>query len=118
MNGTAGMVPLLLPALLRIYPVNHAWEGDDLADMLGPADPGHRALQAKAKPRVGDAAVAAQVQIPLKGFFGQVVLFQSLNKQVVVVDTLAPTDNLAIALRSEHIERKRQIRALPVRLHV
>ncbi len=43
---------------LRIYPVNHPWEGDDLANVLSTADPSHRALQAKPKTGVGNAAVA------------------------------------------------------------
>src|SRR6266852_3144150 len=71
---------------LRIYPVNHPWEGDDFADVLCATDPSHGALQAQAEAGVRDAAVAAQVQIPLEGLYRQVVLFQSLNKQVIVVD--------------------------------
>ena len=54
---------------LRIYPVNHAREGDDLADVLGAANPGDGALQAHAEAGVGDAAVAAEVEIPLEGLF-------------------------------------------------
>src|SRR5258708_765754 len=102
----------------RIYPVNHPWEGDDLADVFGATDPGDSALQAQTETRVGNAAVAAQVQIPLERLYRQVVLFQSLNKQIIVVDTLAAADNLAIALRSEHVEGECQIGPLQVRLHI
>src|SRR5271169_1235630 len=54
----------------RIYPINHSGEGDDLTYVLRAADPGYRALQAEAEARVGDAAVAAQIQIPLEGVHG------------------------------------------------
>jgi hypothetical protein len=53
---------------LRIHAINHAGEGDDLADVLGPADPGHRALETEAEAGVRDATITAKVQIPLEGF--------------------------------------------------
>src|SRR5258708_30525647 len=48
--------------LLRIYPINHPGEGDDLANVLGPADPGHRALQAHTKSTVRHTAVPPPIQ--------------------------------------------------------
>src|SRR5579871_304298 len=49
----------LLPKL-RIYPVNHPGEGDDLSDMLRSAYPGHRSLQPHAEAGVGHASVPPQ----------------------------------------------------------
>ena len=54
-------------ASLRIHAVNHAGEGDDLADVLGAANPGDGALEAEAETGVGDAAVAAEIEVPLEG---------------------------------------------------
>ena len=54
---------------LRIYPVNHAREGDDLANVLGAANPGHGALKPQAKTSMRDAAITAEIQIPLKRLF-------------------------------------------------
>ncbi len=69
---------------LRINAIDHPWEGDDLADVLSTANPRHRAFQAQAEAGVRHAAIAAQVEIPLERFFGQVVFAQALNEQVVV----------------------------------
>ena len=69
--GLHGMQELRkLPYLpvLRINPVEHSREGDDFADMLGARNPGDGAFEAEAKAGVRDAAIAAEVQIPLEGF--------------------------------------------------
>src|SRR5208282_2230017 len=62
---------------LRIHAVNHAREGDDFPDVFGSTDPCDGALEAEAKAGVRDAAVAAQVEIPLEGFLGQIVFTQA-----------------------------------------
>src|ERR1039458_5761843 len=59
---------------LRIDAIQHTWEGDHFADVLRSANPCHGAFEAQAEACVRNAAVAAQVEIPLKGLFGQVVL--------------------------------------------
>jgi membrane associated rhomboid family serine protease len=54
-------------------------EGDGFAhDVVEAADPGDRALDAHAEAAVRDAAVAAQVQVPLEGFLGQLMLSMRL----------------------------------------
>ena len=102
----------------RIHAVEHAREGDDLADVLGAANPGDGALQAHAEAGVGDAAVTAQVEIPLETFLGQFVFAQALHQQIVVVDALAAADDFPVAFGGEHVEGEREVGALGVGLHV
>src|SRR5215472_19370875 len=64
------------------------------------------------------ATVAAQVEIPLEGFFRKVVCTEPLDEQVVIVDALAAADDFAVALGCEHVEGKGKYRALRVGLHV
>ncbi len=59
---------------LRIDAIEHPWEGDHFADVLGSANPGDGAFQAQAEARVRHAAVAPQVEIPLERFLREVVL--------------------------------------------
>src|SRR5260370_13172182 len=106
-----------LPAL-RIHAINHAREGDDLANVLGAANPGDGALEAHSEAGVGNAAVAAQVEIPLERFFGQVVLMKAFQEQIVVVNSLVATDDFAVAFRRDHVEGEGKFGALRVRLHV
>src|SRR2546425_3886441 len=75
---TAGKVPNY-PAL-RIHAINHAREGDDLANVFGAANPGDGALEAHSEARVWNAAVAAQVEIPLKSFFGELVFVKPFQE--------------------------------------
>src|SRR5271165_752025 len=58
----------LLPQL-RVHAVQHAREGNDLANVFGAAEPGHGAFEAQAETGVGHAAKAPQVQVPLEGVF-------------------------------------------------
>jgi hypothetical protein len=51
-----------------------AGERNGLAHMVQAADPRDGALDAHAEARVRHAAVAAQVEVPLEGFLGQLVL--------------------------------------------
>jgi len=62
---------------LRIHAINHAREGDYLADVLCSANPRHHALEAHAETRMGHAAVAAKVQLPLEGLFRKFLLSQA-----------------------------------------
>ena len=70
------------------------------------------------KPGMRDAAVAAQVEIPLEWLLGQLVFVEALNQQVVIVNALAATDNFAIAFGRKHVESERKIGTLGVGLHV
>ncbi len=74
---------------LRVDAVEGAGEGDGFADVVQAADPGYAALDAHAEAGVGDAAVFAQVEVPLEGGEGEVVVFDAGLEEVVVVDALA-----------------------------
>src|SRR2546423_12995812 len=91
----------------RVHAINHAREGNHLPDVLCAANPGYGALEAQTKAGVGHAAVAAQIQIPLEGIFGKIVLTQALDQQIVIVNTLAAADDFAIAFGREHVEGER-----------
>src|SRR5579863_10746840 len=55
----------------RIDAIEHPWEGDDFANVLGSANPGHGALEPKPEARVRYASIAPQVEVPLERFFRQ-----------------------------------------------
>src|ERR1700676_616423 len=82
---------------LRINPVNHAREGNNLAHVLSSANPSHDALEPHAEAGMRHAAIAAQIQVPLEGFLRQFLFLQSLDEQFVAGDALAPADDLAVA---------------------
>src|ERR1700730_11166581 len=103
---------------LRINPVNHAREGNNLADVLSSANPSHDEPETHAETRMRHAAIAAQVQVPLEGLFRQFLFSQSLDEQVVAGDALAAAHDSAVAFRSQHIESKRQVGPRAIGLHV
>jgi hypothetical protein len=71
--------------------VEHAGEGDGLAHVRQAAEPRHGALEAEAEARVGEGAVAAQIEVPLERARGQlVVLDRALEQRVEIVFALPP----------------------------
>src|SRR5947199_706018 len=114
--GTAGS-EANYPAL-RIHAVNHAREGDDLANVFGAANPGDGTFEAQSETGVRNAAVAPQVEIPLECVFGQAVFAKAPDQHVVVVDTLAAADDFAVTLGSNHVKREGEFGALGIRLHI
>src|SRR5260370_10253611 len=48
---------------LRIHAINHAREGDDLANVFAAANPGKGALKARAESELRRAAIAAQLAV-------------------------------------------------------
>ena len=62
---------------LRVDAVEGPGEGDGFANVVEAAEPGHDSLDAHAEAGVGDAAVFAQVEVPLEGGERQVVLFDA-----------------------------------------
>jgi len=62
---------------LRVNPVQCSGEGDGFADVVEAADPGYDSLDAHAEAGVGDAAVFAQVEVPLEGVERQAVFFDA-----------------------------------------
>jgi hypothetical protein len=65
-----------------------------------------------------DAAEAAKIEVPLEGLFGQVVLFNALEQEVVVVDALAAADDFAVAFRGEHVDAEGEFRAFGIGLEI
>ena len=61
--------------------MQHTREWYGLTDMFQAAQPGHGPFQTQAKTGVRDCSKPAQVQIPLKGFLGQLMLINALLKQ-------------------------------------
>src|SRR5437870_4345289 len=101
-----------------INPIQHSRIRNRLAQMRRARHPRHNALDSHSEARVRKCPVLADVEIPLKAVDGQVVLFQTLKKKVVIVDALRSADDLTVALRRDHVERQRQRRILRVGLHV
>src|SRR5277367_1704062 len=110
--------PMQREGTSRIDAIEHPWEGDDFANVLGSAYPGHGALQAQPKAGVRHAAVPPEVQIPLERFFGQVVSPQALNQGVIVRQALAAADDFSVAFGRNHVEAERKFRARRVGGHV
>src|SRR5215210_3114337 len=98
--------------------VEHPRERDGLADVLDAAHPCDAALDAHAEARVRDAAVAAQVEIPLERLARQVVFLELFFEEFERGGALAAADDLAVALGREDVHAERQLVALGVALHV
>src|ERR1700728_2027393 len=103
---------------LRINAMQGAREGDGLAHVIEGADPCDEALDAHAEACVRDRAVAAQVEIPLEGFEGKLVVLDAALEQFIARHALRAADDFAVALRSEHVYAERKVRILRVRLHI
>src|SRR5277367_623893 len=110
--------PMQREGTSRIDAIEHPWEGDDFANVLGSAYPGHGALQPQSEAGVRHAAVPPEVQIPLERFFGQVVSPQALNQGVIVRQTLAAADDFSVAFGRNHVEAERKFRARWIGGHV
>src|SRR5580704_6496877 len=102
----------------RINAIEHPWEGDDLANVLSPANPCDGALEAQAETGMRHASVAAQIEIPLKRFLGQIVLAEALEERFVTGEALAATNDFAVAFGCDHVEAERKFGALGVGGHV
>ena len=78
-TGTPGGVRHI--SILWASAIQHARKCDGFADMLQSAHPGYEALHSHAEAGVGDAAVAAQIEIPVERFFRQMMLVETLLQQ-------------------------------------
>ena len=67
--------------------MEHAGVGNRFPQMFHASQPGDHALDSHAEAAVGDGAVLADLQVPLEGFLGQMVLPDAREKQVVIVET-------------------------------
>ena len=59
------------------------------------------------KPAVRHRAVLAQIDVPVERFPRQLVLFDALQQQIVIVNALAAADDFAVAFGREHIHAQR-----------
>src|SRR5260370_577735 len=103
---------------LRINAGQRARKWNGLSHVLQTTYPRNRALNTHTKPTVRNAAVFAQIQIPLERVFRQAVFANALQQMIVVTDALRAADDLAIPLRGQHVNAQRQIRTLRIGLHV
>lgn len=103
---------------LWINSVEGAGEGDGFADVVEAADPGYGALDAHAEAGVGDAAVFAQVEVPLEGVEREMVLFDAGLEEVVAVDALGAADDFAVAFGGEDVDAEGLAGVERVGLHV
>ena len=70
------------------------------------------------KPECGNAAVFAEIKIPLEGFFGQIVLVNALQEQVVRGHALRSADDFAVAFGGQHVHAESELGALGIGFHV
>ena len=86
---------------LRPQPIQHPRKRNCFSHVLYPAHPGGAAFDAHAETGVGDAAVAAEVEVPFERFAGQAVGFDLFFEIFERGRTLAAADDLAVALGGE-----------------
>src|SRR5438067_11951868 len=89
-----------------------------LAHMLQAADPRDGPLNSHAKPGMRNAAIFAQIQIPLEGLFRQMVFPDALQQQIIIANALRSANNFAVSFGGKHVHTQGQLRTLRIRLHV
>jgi len=67
--------------------------------------------------RSGDAAVTAQVEVPLEGLFGQIVVLDAGVEKLETGDALGASDDFAVAFGARTSTQRRS-GILRVRLHI
>ena len=77
--------------------------------MIDAADPRDDALDAHAEAAMGNAAVAAEIEVPLECLLRQIVLLDSLDEQLVVVQALAAADDLAVPFRRQDVDAEGEL---------
>src|SRR5215207_9213498 len=90
--------------------VEHPRVRDRLAEVRQAGHPGHEALDSHAEAAVRKGAVLPHVEVPLERLDWQVVLVDSREQQVVVVDPLAAADDLAVAFGGQQVEAEHNLR--------
>src|ERR1700722_8114885 len=98
--------------------MQHARKWNCFADVLEATDPGDGSFDAHAEAGVGDASVLAQIEIPLEGFFGKIVLVDALDQEFVGRHALRSADNFSVAFRSKDVDAKSEFGTDGVGLHV
>src|SRR5882724_9574495 len=85
-------------------PIKHSWERDGLTHVLDTTHPGGASFDTHAESRVGDTAVAPQVEVPLKSFLGETVESNLFLQELQRGCAFTAADNLPITFRSKHID--------------
>src|SRR5580704_17011318 len=91
-------------APLWLQTLHHAGKRHGFAHVMCAADPGDRAFDTHAKAGMRHRSVAAEIQVPVEGLQRQAVFYDALLQSLIVVLTLAATDNLAVTFRCEHVD--------------
>ena len=77
------------------------------------AHPRDASLDSHPEASVRDGAEATQIEIPLERLHRETVFLDALHEQIVVVETLAAADDLAVALGGEDVDTRARDRAGP-----
>src|SRR5438105_9132272 len=101
-----------------IHPVKHSRERDSFANMLQAANPRHHPLDSHTETSVRNAAILAQVQIPLEGRFRQSMFADALQQQIVGSHALRASDDFAVAFGGQDVNAQRQLGMVGIWLHV
>src|ERR1051325_11090467 len=87
----------------RLDAIDHTRKRNGLANVLDAAHPRRTAFDAHAKSAMRNAAVAAQIEIPLERLLRQLMqrdlLFEKLERR----RTLTTANHFAVTLRREHV---------------
>src|SRR5450759_133841 len=89
--------------VLWIHSLDHAWEGNGLADMLDSTDPGYGSFHPHPKTGMRYRAIPAQVHVPLVGSLRQSMLVDPLEQQVGARHTLRAADDFSVPFRCQQV---------------
>src|ERR1041385_6616910 len=98
--------------------VEHPWEWNRFPHMLDSTYPRHGPFDPHAEARMRHGPILSKVHIPPERVFREFVLANAPQEFVMVVDSLAATDDFPVPLRRQHVHTKRQVRPLRVILHI
>src|SRR5262249_11824632 len=100
--------------ILGLQPEQHPGKQNLLAHVVDPTNPRDCQLDPHAEATVGHAPEFPEIEIPLEGFFGQIVLVDSLEQQRVRRHALRAPDDFAISFGREDVHTQRQVRTLRI----
>jgi len=107
-----------VPPSLGAETVERSRKWNGFPHVMEAAQPGHRAFNAEPKSRVFKGAIAAQVKVPLKGRFRELVLLNARAQRFQIVLALSATDHFAVTFRCQNVHAQRKLRIFRVTLHV
>src|SRR5690348_1287226 len=110
--------PLESERRLRRETVQHTSERDRFANVGQTAHPCDATLHAETEAGVGERAVATQIEIPLEGFFRQLVMRDRGFQRLEALFALTTSDDLAVPFWRENIDAERKAWVVCVTLHI